>query len=115
MHEISLVQNLFSQLESLAATHEAKKVLEVTIQIGPLSGVVVDSFRFGFETLSLEHPLIKGAELIIEKTEVIYICSQCRTRIADCRDRPEKCPACGDMFFLSEGGDELLLQNVVMQ
>ncbi|CAG0905515.1 unnamed protein product, partial [Cyprideis torosa] len=57
MHEISLVQGLFDQLEDLARQHKMTKVVKITMDIGPLSGVVVDSFRFGFMVLARENRL----------------------------------------------------------
>ncbi len=114
MHEISLVQGLFQQLEELAQQNDATRVLKVSMKIGPLSGVVEDSFRFGFEILSAENDLVRGAELVIETTTVIYRCTQCDNTIQSAT-RPDSCQSCGELFLLAEGGDELVLEKVEME
>ena len=115
MHEISLVQGLFGQLADLARQNSMTKVVSVTMQIGPLSGVVADSFRFGFEILSAEDELVRGADLIINTTAVTYRCSQCGTTIQSFTERPESCTECDELFLIAEGGDELILEKVEME
>lgn len=115
MHEISLVQGLFQQLADLAKQNNMSKVVTVTMQIGPLSGVVADSFRFGFEVLSAEDELMKGAELILDTTTVTYRCTKCGGVQDNCTDRPESCNKCDEIFLIAEGGDELILQKVEME
>lgn len=115
MHEISLVQGLLQQLAELAEENKASRVISITMDIGPLSGVVEDSFRFGFDILSKEDDLVRGAELIIHATLVTYRCCQCDYSEKTTGTRPECCPDCGERFLLAEGGDELVLQKVEME
>jgi len=61
MHEISLVQAMLQQLSDLAYQNNASKVLKITMEIGVNSGVVVDSFRFGFDIMSGNDDLVRGA------------------------------------------------------
>ncbi len=115
MHEISLVQGLLGQLDELAKENNKTKVLSITMTIGPLSGVVKDSFEFGFEILSKEDDLVRGAELIIETTAVTYRCTSCNKTETTADSRPEQCKDCGEFFLLTEGGDELVLEQVEME
>lgn len=115
MHEMSLVQGLFTQLQELAATNKATKVTKVTMEIGPLSGVVVDSFEFGFEILSSQDELVKGAELVIEIPEVTYTCTSCSHQMVIAGERPDECSKCGEFFLTPSGGDDLLLKQVEME
>jgi len=68
MHELSLAQGLLGQLEELAKTHEAQTILVVRVDIGEQSGIVVDSFCFGFDALKKEKPLTRNAVLTITPT-----------------------------------------------
>ncbi len=115
MHEISLVQGMLQQLSDLAAQNKASKVLKITMEIGPLSGVVVDSFRFGFDILSVEDKLTSGAELVINTPPVTYWCTQCNHATKTSGSRPDGCPRCGEIFLTPEGGDDLILQQVEME
>ena len=115
MHEMSLVQSLFAQLNDLAAENQAKKITTVTMKIGPLAGVVVDSFQFGFDILSAERELTAGAKLIIKQSPVSYTCTGCGKVEVTAGPRPIECPACGDLLLIPEGGDDLLLLQVQME
>lgn len=113
MHEISLVQNLLEQLENLAREHGKTRVIRVTMEIGPHSGVVVDSFRFGFESLVDLKPLTKEATLEILTPPARYRCLDCG-HVADGK-QPDQCNHCDGTLFFPEGGNDLILQQVEME
>jgi hydrogenase nickel incorporation protein HypA/HybF len=115
MHEISLVQGLFKQLQELATSNKATKVTSVTMEIGPLSGVVVDSFQFGFDILSADDDLVKGAKLNIKIPTVTYTCTDCGHIETATGAKPEQCIKCGELFLIPNGGDDLLLLQVEME
>lgn len=115
MHEISLVQNLIQQLSELAAENEASKIISVTMEIGPFSGVVVDSFRFGFDILSAESDLAKGAQLVVVSPPARYACTGCGNVLETTDKKPEACPNCGDVLLFPQGGDDLILLQVEME
>ncbi len=114
MHEMSLVQALLTQLTTLAAEHKKKRVITVTLDIGPLSGVVIDSFQFGFDILSAEDSLTKGAKLIIINSPATYQCIQCGYRQL-LPVRPDHCPECDETLLIPEGGDAIILNQVEME
>jgi len=115
MHEISLVQGLFNQLHDLVHENGATKVTRVTMEIGPLSGVVVDSFQFGFDILSAEDALLKGARLELVVPPVIYRCTSCPHIITGSTIKPDECPECGELLLIPDGGDDLILRQVEME
>lgn len=115
MHEISLVQNLLQQLRDIARENKASRVLRVTMLIGPLSGVVVDSFTFGFDILAREDDLFRDATLDIVVPPAIFRCSSCGHQEETDGERPECCAACGDRIIIAHGGDDLILQQVEME
>lgn len=115
MHEISLVQNLVQQLKELAEANKATKIISVTMEIGPLCGVVVDSFRFGFEIISAEEEFLRGARLEVEIPTVEYTCSDCGKVLHSSEARPECCPACGETTLFARGGDDLILRRVELE
>ena len=68
MHELSLAQGLLEQLAQLADQHKAAAVLIVRVSIGTCSGIVVDSFVFGFDAIKTEVACLADAVLEIEET-----------------------------------------------
>lgn len=115
MHEISLVEGLFEQLKELAAENKAAKIISVTMEIGPHCGVVVDSFQFGFDILSADNELVRGAKLIIQVPPVGYSCSNCSHVEIIVGPKPEECPACGDLLLIPDGGNDLILRQIEME
>ena len=115
MHEMSLVQGLLNQLHTIALENNASKVLRLTMSVGPLSGVVIDSFTFGFDVLSREDELVRGAKLEIIVPKVVYRCNSCGYEVETSGPRPEECSCCNDPVLISEGGDDLILQQVEME
>ena len=115
MHEISLVQSLMQQLKELALANQASKIVKVTMEVGPLSGVVADSFRFGFDILSSDDDLVRGAELVLESSPVSYSCSECGHVTITSGEKPEECEKCQELFLIPLGGDDLILRQVEME
>jgi hydrogenase nickel incorporation protein HypA/HybF len=112
VHEFSLAQGLMEQLFRLADQHGATKIITVRVTIGRLSGIVADSFSFGFEALAGENSLTKGAVLEITLTEPALRCHDCGLLT----DSPAgTCPGCHSSALLAEGGDELVLTQVEME
>jgi len=114
MHEISLVQGLFEQLYSLAAEHGKHKVVQVYMEIGPFSGVVIDSFQFGFDALAKEDSLLENAILTIESPKAQYRCCGCGKTIEE-EQRPKSCPSCSEIFFSAAGSEDIVLLRVEME
>lgn len=115
MHEISLVENLLAQLRELAAGNGATKINSVTMEIGPMSGVVIDSFQFGFDTLCADEELFRNSKLIITETTVDFRCTECGHVETTTGSRPDGCPNCAELLLIPNGGDDLLLNRVEME
>ena len=113
MHEFSLAQHLMAQLAALLAEHQAERVDEVVVGVGPLSGVVVDSFRFAFEELRLESPRTEEARLVIEPLDPGWRCRDCGHRWREDAAAPP-CPGCGGTAASPDDRDDLLLLRVGM-
>lgn len=115
MHELSLVQGLLRQLQTLADEHTARRISRVKVEVGPLSGVVVDSFRFGFEALAPEMELTREAELDIVIPPMRFKCCACGGVTASEKKMPDHCPCCGHSVLVPDGGDSLMLLQVEME
>ena len=69
MHEFSLAQSLMQQLEELARQYNAETIHTVRVEIGKHSGIVAESFSFGFEVLAKKKSLTDKAVLEISESE----------------------------------------------
>ncbi|MEW6288401.1 MAG: hydrogenase maturation nickel metallochaperone HypA [Thermodesulfobacteriota bacterium] len=115
MHEISLVQGLLKQLAELAEQHRSRMISKVRVEIGPLSGIVIDSFQFGFDVLASEQELTSKALLEIVTPPIQYKCCYCGYVCLNYSEVPEACPECGHTLLVPEGGDGLILLQVEME
>ena len=50
MHELSVVQSLFTLLEQYVAEHQATGVSQLKVQVGKLSGIEPALLQFAFDT-----------------------------------------------------------------
>ncbi len=128
MHELSLAQSLLDQLLDLAKEHHAVRINRVLVTLGPFSGVVRDSFEFGFNALKQSLELTRGAELELETPDPVYLCLDCgkvsvipfslpsdRLELAMTSTFPKKCPWCCLNRLSPKGGTELILNQVEME
>ena len=115
MHEFSLAQGLISQVLQLGRSHQAQEIITVRVEIGKLSGIVTDSFSFGFEVLAKENRMTEKAVLEITRIDPVKKCLECGTSYAHDQQPAEKCPECGSEKYILAGGDDLTLTQVEME
>lgn len=112
MHEFSLTEDLI-RLATDEATKAGIVILEkITVQIGALSGVNIDSIDFAFGLLSENNKLTSDTELVIEEIPGRGLCSSCGKEV-----EPERlyliCPSCNSPAVEITGGREFILKNLV--
>lgn len=128
MHELSLAQSLLDQLLGLAKEHQAERITRVSVTIGPFSGIVRDSFEFGFNILKDSLLQTKEAVLEVDTPDPVYVCLDCDKvsiiPFAQPGESPEqvlggpypkKCPWCCLNRLSPKGGTELILNQVEME
>jgi hydrogenase nickel incorporation protein HypA/HybF len=128
MHELSLAQSLLDQLLDLAREHRAERITRVAVTIGPFSGIVRDSFEFGFNILKDSQPPTSSAVLEVETPDPVYICLDCNkisvipfaqpgqsAELVLGGPYPKKCPWCCLNRLSPKGGTELILNQVEME
>ena len=76
MHEQSLVRNLLRQVDQIRRENDAERVVEVRVEMGPLSGVEPSLLASAFDQLGCEDT-VKSASLVIEQVELLAECGSC--------------------------------------
>lgn len=105
MHELAITQSIVEQVADRMA---GRRVTEVALEIGVLSGVEAESVRFCFDLVAAGTPL-EGAVLRIHAPEGRARCHRCGEDFV-C-DRLALCP-CGSAEVKILSGDELLIKSV---
>ncbi len=116
MHELSLAQNLIEQLVRLAAEQHAGRVVKARVRIGPLAGVVVDSFGFGFDAVKSMFAVTCETVLELDCPSAGYRCLVCGREDDQRKPADAPCPDCGEKGKqFPVGDDELILLQVELE
>ncbi|MDV7145411.1 hydrogenase maturation nickel metallochaperone HypA [Tropicimonas sp. TH_r6] len=113
MHELAICQALIDQVTSVAESNNATRVSGLTLEVGPLSGVVPDLLSNAFP-IAAAGSVADGAELTIEPAPVRVWCKSCQSE-SDAKINRLVCALCGDWKTELRSGDELLLRSVVLE
>lgn len=114
MHELSIMQDLFRQLEALAGEHGAERVHSLEIEVGEFSNVVPELLRQAFLAFREAEPLLKGASLHMTSLPLRLHCRACGHEFSP--PRPAfRCIGCGSGRVDTLQGEELLLRNVELE
>jgi hydrogenase nickel incorporation protein HypA/HybF len=106
MHEVAVMQSV---VDMVVERTTGRRVANVSLQIGKLSGVVPDAMRFCFDVVTAGTPL-EGADLEIQETLGRATCRTCGTDF-DVDDLILLCD-CGSADVRVIGGRELLVTSV---
>ncbi|MBU5636666.1 hydrogenase maturation nickel metallochaperone HypA [Geomonas sp. Red69] len=107
MHEMSITQSVVEICEGHAA---GRKVVEVVLEIGELSGVVPESVEFCFEACS-KGTLLEGAKLTIEEVPGRGSCPACHGEFP-LQSLFSPCPGCGAFGLSVVSGEELRVKEL---
>jgi len=110
MHELAVCQALIDQVESIATDQHARAVMEIFIEIGPLSGVEPPLLEQAFD-IACAGTIADGAKLVIRTIPVRVSCRQCGA-ITDALPSRQVCGVCGDWRTQLVSGDEMLLASL---
>lgn len=111
MHEYSIVQAMFDQIEATARDKRAIAVRRVHVRIGAAAGVDVSLLRTAYETFRVR-TICESAPLDVDEIPLRWTCPLGHGDIP--AGRPLSCPTCGRSARLAEG-DELVLDRLELE
>jgi hydrogenase nickel incorporation protein HypA/HybF len=113
MHELAVCQALIEQVERVARDNAARRILSITVSVGPLSGI---------EARLLEHAYpLAAAGTVAEEAKLVVVTVPVRVRCRTCRAETEVasnrllCGSCNDWQVDVIAGEEMLLQRVEIE
>jgi hydrogenase nickel incorporation protein HypA/HybF len=107
VHELSITQSI---VEDIVDRLGDTRVTKVTLEIGKLSGVVVDSIRFCFDMVTEGTPL-QGAQLVVAEPVGHGQCTRCGTGFWT-SDPIVLCPVCGTAEVEVLAGRDMRITSV---
>lgn len=94
MHELSIAHSLVEIAAQAAAKAQARRVLEVHLRIGALSGVEPGALLFCYD-LAAEGTLLQGSKLILLELPMVLHCDVCAADVEQPDVQRFRCPRCG--------------------
>lgn len=111
MHEASLVDGLFDQVDQVVAQHPSGKLALIRVRVGELAGVEPELFRTAFEGIR-ESRGHEQALLELVREDAVWSCASCASRVP--RGGVLRCESCGGDVALVCGGD-IILERIELE
>lgn len=110
MHELGIAQSIVEIAEKNARAQGARRVLEVTVVIGTLSGVMAEALEFCFDACC-RGTLLDGSRLTIEQVPARARCCACSKEYA-LQNFFDNCPSCDSAASDMLSGEELRIKEM---
>jgi len=109
MHEMTIAMNIVDIVCKQANEEKAHKINSVELEIGSLSGIMIDSLKFCFET-ACKNTIANRAELNINEIEAMAFCKSCEKEFKIESDF-SPCPTCKNFNYEMKKGKELSIKS----
>lgn len=105
MHELTICESLFKQVEQEQRNSHFTRVRRVRLEIGHFSCLDPEALRYAFEILSRE-TMLEGATLEIDQPPGRATCLDCKADV-ELATRLSECPSCRGTRLQPTGGDQM--------
>lgn len=112
MHELSIATSILKTAEAEVEKIKGKKVTEIFLEIGKISGVEISSLEFVWDSC-MKNTVLDGAKIHIAEPEGFARCAECDhefkiTKIYDA------CERCGSPFKEVVTGKEMKVKKLII-
>lgn len=112
MHEMSLAEGIMQIVED-QGSQAGNKVTSVTLSIGELAGIEIESLRFCFDVVSRQ-TLAEGAALEIESVPGSAFCFDCIAQVPH-HNRGDACERCGGHKLTVVDGAQMKVKSLEVE
>jgi hydrogenase nickel incorporation protein HypA/HybF len=112
MHELSIAINIIEIAEEEVHKANAKEVNEIEIEIGVLSGVIVEALEFALET-AIKNTVLEQSIVRIIKISAKARCTNCGMEF-EIDDYFSPCPKCKNLFSDIIDGNQLTIKKMIV-
>ena len=113
MHEYPITQSIVNISVEEAEKNSAKKINEIRLKVGELTGLVPESLQLYFDIISAG-TLAEGAKLVIIKVPFKFTCQKCFTE-SEVKGGIHKCPNCQSDDIKITGGNEYMIESLEVE
>jgi len=112
MHELSIAQSIVELAEEVAEQEKADSVQSIDIEIGTLSGVVLDALDFAME-ITVKETKLREAKINYLKINGKAECNECHLQF-ETNDLLALCPKCKQANYRIVDGKQLRIKSLVV-
>ena len=114
MHELGIVVHVINQIEELAEKNKANKVVELTLEVGEVSGVVKEYFIDAFEWAKKKTKYMQECRLDLVIIQGISYCEDCQKTYPTV-EYGKECPYChsGKTYLVT--GRDVMIKNIKVE
>ena len=114
MHEMGIILHLARTLDETAEAEKLKKISEVTLQVGEVSGIMTDLFVDCWNYFRAKHPVLRDCELVLETIPAVTWCDNCK-RTYETVKYGRTCPYCQSGETWLQRGNECVIKEIVAE
>lgn len=111
MHELPVTESIVRIAAEEAEKHNVKKVNEIKLMVGELSGLVPECIQYYFDIIS-KGTKIEGAQIKIIKVPITMKCESCGFTGETHEFIQSACPICSGKSMKMVGGNEFYIDSM---
>ena len=112
MHELTIAQSIVELADEIAVKENAVAVQTIEIEIGALSGVVLDALEFALKIM-VKNTKLEKAKINYLKVDGLADCSNCNSQFKT-NDLLAFCPKCNHANFRIIDGKQLRIKSLTV-
>lgn len=113
MHELAVTQGIIKICNDEANKHKFKRILNINIKVGELSGLIPECISFYFNEIS-KNTVADGANLKVKKIPLRYKCMDCGYE-GEIQVGEYTCKECGGLQIKFINGRELYIDTMEVE
>ena len=110
MHELSVTQGILKICKEEQEKNNFKKIREIRIKVGELTGLVPNGRDYYFDIISKD-TVAEGAQLIIDKLPIVISCEDCSYQ-GEIKKGQYMCPKCNSYKIKIINGREFYVDSL---
>ena len=114
MHELGIVVHVIDQIEELAKKNNVQKVVELTLEVGEVSGVVKEYFVDAFNWAIKKSEHMQDCKLNLVIIQGISYCEDCKKTFPTV-EYGKECPYCHGPHTYLVNGRDVMIKNVKVE
>ena len=114
MHELGIVTHIAKTLDEVAKDNGLDSIATVTVEIGEVSGILLDYFTDCWDYFKVKNPVLKDCKMIVETIPALTYCEDCHQTYETVR-YAKICPHCGGEHTYLVQGNECNIKQIEVE